>query len=139
MKTLVTKEAAIDASLAEELRSVGDVAGTTDIWSDSSRNSHASLTMHKIDEKWNYCSDLVAFSLITERHIGRVLSQFITTTAGKYCILKKLIFVSNDNVLSAVSSIQLTAKDHAIMSDFYEKIEMENRVDATLPPPLMLP
>ena len=88
----------------KKLDQVWSVACTSDVWSDSSENSYASLTAYFISKDWQLRSMILACKNLTGKHAGNALSQFLITTGTELKILKTITFISIDHAVNAKKS-----------------------------------
>lgn len=116
-RTLQNKEKTLDEQFRALFSSVPFMSVTTDVWTDESTKSYASLTVHFIDRQCKYRSHLLACSQIKGKHTGSALSQFIAKVCQNYDILVKVVFICVDNASNAKSSVRITAAEHALLLD----------------------
>ena len=107
-------ELEIDSKREAELCESKYVACTSDVWTDISTNSYASVTAHFVSKDWKLESLLLTCSKIPGSHTGRALAKFMIQVGKKYKILKKLTFIIADNASSAKSQVRLSAQQEAI-------------------------
>ncbi|VAH14919.1 unnamed protein product [Triticum turgidum subsp. durum] len=107
-------------TLKKELKHVGKISLTCDLWTSNQTLCYMSLVAHYIDSEWNMQYRVISFLELEPPHTGIVISQAIFECLSDWKIEDKIATITLDNASSNdVAARQLMSKFKARGSVFF--------------------
>lgn len=86
---------------------------TTDMWTSTSSDDYLSLTVHFVDENFEYhhlCLECIPFAEVS--HTASSIETFITDTMKEWNLLEKVVCFMRDNGPNMVAALERSTFDH---------------------------